>query len=142
MSSWGIVVLRRLRRRGFCYCRRGFTPSVVLCDQRLRSGESGFEILKALLERLPKVSGAMVSGEFNSPVLRDAEEEGYLVLRKPLEPATLHALLTQWSASQQRARQKRGNSPPLKICVLAIKTPAAISARTTARPFILRFSRK
>jgi hypothetical protein len=48
----------------------------VLCDQRLRSGESGFEILKALLERLPKVSGAMVSGEFNSPVLRDAEEEG------------------------------------------------------------------
>jgi hypothetical protein len=40
----------------------------------LRSGESGFEILKALLERLPKVSGAMVSGEFNSPVLRDAEE--------------------------------------------------------------------
>ena len=68
----------------------------MLCDQRLRSGESGFEILKALLERLPNVSGAMVSGEFNSPVLREAEEEGYLVLRKPLEPATLHALLTQW----------------------------------------------
>lgn len=101
MSSWGIVVrCAASAEEAFAIVDGGFTPSVVLCDQRLRSGESGFEILKALLERLPKVSGAMVSGEFNSPVLRDAEEEGYLVLRKPLEPATLHALLTQWSASQ------------------------------------------
>ncbi len=38
----------------------------------------------------------MVSGEFNSQVLQEAEQEGYLVLRKPLEPAKLHALLTQW----------------------------------------------
>ncbi|EMD1304622.1 hypothetical protein [Serratia ureilytica] len=52
-----------------------------------------------LFERLPDVSGAMVSGEFNSQVLQEAEQEGYLVLRKPLEPARLHALLTQWGAS-------------------------------------------
>ena len=38
----------------------------------------------------------MVSGEFNSQILQEAEQEGYLVLRKPLEPARLHALLTQW----------------------------------------------
>ncbi len=38
----------------------------------------------------------MVSGEFNSPILQEAEQEGYQVLRKPLEPARLHALLTQW----------------------------------------------
>ncbi len=97
MSSWGIAVrCAASAEEAFAIVDGGFTPSVVLCDQRLRSGESGFEILKALLERLPNVSGAMVSGEFNSPVLREAEEEGYLVLRKPLEPATLHALLTQW----------------------------------------------
>ena len=48
---------------------------------------SGFDILKALFERLPDVSGAMVSGEFNSQILQEAEQEGYLVLRKPLEPA-------------------------------------------------------
>ena len=41
------------------------------------------------------MSGAIVSGEFNSPVLLEAEQEG-TVLRKPLEPAKLHALLTQW----------------------------------------------
>ena len=99
MSSWGMAVrCAASADEAFAIVDGGFTPSVVLCDQRLRSGESGFEILKTLIERLPNVSGAMVSGEFNSPVLREAEEEGYLVLRKPLEPATLHALLTQWAS--------------------------------------------
>jgi hypothetical protein len=38
----------------------------------------------------------MVSGEFDSPELRIAEAEGYLVLRKPLDPAQLHAVLSGW----------------------------------------------
>jgi hypothetical protein len=40
-----------------------------------------------------------VSGEFSSEDLQDAEQEGYLVLRKPLEVAQLHALLTRWLAT-------------------------------------------
>ncbi|HFK5773805.1 TPA: ATP-binding protein [Enterobacter ludwigii] len=99
MSLWGINVgCAASAEDAFAIIDDGFTPFAVLCDQRLRSGESGFDILKALFERLPDMSGAMVSGEFNSPVLLEAEQEGYLVLRKPLEPAKLHALLTQWSA--------------------------------------------
>ncbi|CAI1842717.1 hybrid sensor histidine kinase/response regulator [Serratia ficaria] len=99
MSTWGISVrCAASAEEAFAIIDEGFTPFAVLCDQRLRSGESGFDILKALFERLPNVSGAMVSGEFNSPVLQEAEQEGYLVLRKPLEPAKLHALLSQWSS--------------------------------------------
>ncbi|EPC9994213.1 ATP-binding protein [Enterobacter ludwigii] len=99
MGLWGINVrCAASAEDAFAIIDDGFTPFAVLCDQRLRSGESGFDILKALFERLPDMSGAMVSGEFNSPVLLAAEQEGYLVLRKPLEPAKLHALLTQWSA--------------------------------------------
>ncbi|EHF4967722.1 hybrid sensor histidine kinase/response regulator [Enterobacter hormaechei] len=98
MSVWGIdVSCAASAEEAFAIIDDGFTPFAVLCDQRLRSGESGFDILKALFERLPDMSGAIVSGEFNSPVLLEAEQEGYLVLRKPLEPAKLHALLTQWS---------------------------------------------
>jgi len=74
----------------------GLQPQAILCDQRLRSGESGFEVLKALFERCPDASGAMVSGEFDSEALMQAEREGYLVLHKPLEPSQLHALLFQW----------------------------------------------
>ncbi len=75
---------------------KGFLPSAILCDQRLRSGESGFDILRALLERCPLASGAMISGDFNSPELESAEAQGYLVLRKPLDVNVLHKLLTVW----------------------------------------------
>ncbi|NCH90088.1 response regulator [Cronobacter dublinensis] len=97
ISLWGINVrCAASAEEAFAIIDDGFVPSVVLCDQRLRSGESGFDILKALFERLPDISGAMVSGEFDSPVLLQAEQEGYLVLRKPLEPFKLHALLRHW----------------------------------------------
>lgn len=81
----------------------GFVPDAVFCDQRLRSGESGFEILRALLARCPQARGAMVSGELHSPELQEAEAEGYLVLRKPMDPAELHALLSAWLTAQREA---------------------------------------
>ncbi|MFP8779638.1 ATP-binding protein [Hydrogenophaga sp. RWCD_12] len=81
---------------------QGFLPDAILCDQRLRSGESGFALLRALLERCPGASGAMVSGEFDSPELHDAEAEGYLVLRKPVDAGDLHAVLSAWLPMAQR----------------------------------------
>ena len=38
----------------------------------------------------------MVSGEFDAPELQEADAQGYLVLRKPVDADTLHALLAQW----------------------------------------------
>jgi len=38
----------------------------------------------------------MVSGELQSRELEAAEDEGYLVLRKPLDPEALHAILAHW----------------------------------------------
>ncbi len=74
----------------------GFAPRAILCDYRLRSGESGFDILRALLERCPDASGAMVSGEYNSPELVAAQNDGYLVMHKPLDIASLHEVLVRW----------------------------------------------
>jgi signal transduction histidine kinase/CheY-like chemotaxis protein len=74
----------------------GFEPQVIFCDQRLRSGESGFDVLRDLLDRCPQAHGAMVSGEFNAPELQEAEAEGYLVLRKPLDTAQMYTLLERW----------------------------------------------
>ncbi len=61
----------------------GFAPEAIFCDQRLRSGESGFDVLRALLARCPGASAAMVSDEINSPKLQDAQDEAYRVLRMP-----------------------------------------------------------
>ncbi|HEX5737676.1 MAG TPA: hybrid sensor histidine kinase/response regulator, partial [Hydrogenophaga sp.] len=59
-------------------------------------GESGFDILRELLARCPGASGAMVSGELHSAELMQAEDEGYLVLCKPLDLLALHAVLDNW----------------------------------------------
>ncbi len=97
MQSWGLqVACVESGRQALRLLESGFQPDAVFCDQRLRSGESGFELLCELLERVPNASGAMISGELDSPELAKAEEQGYLVLRKPVEPAELQAVLGHW----------------------------------------------
>jgi len=97
LSQWGVDArFARTGAEALATLDLGFEPQAILCDQRLRSGESGFDLLRVLLERCPSASGAMVSGEFQSPELHDAEAEGYLVLRKPVNPETLQAVLGHW----------------------------------------------
>ena len=97
LAGWGVQArMASDAAQAFAHLDDGFAPQAILCDQRLRSGESGFDILLALLERCPEARGAMVSGEFDSPELHAAEAEGYLVLRKPVDVSVLHALLAQW----------------------------------------------
>ena len=97
LTTWGLHVrCASSSTEALALLDADYVPSVVLCDQRLRAGESGFDVLQAILERCPNTHGAMVSGEFNSPELLKAEEEGYLVLHKPLEPEALYMLLDRW----------------------------------------------
>ena len=97
LKAWGVNVrCVESSEQAFLLLDEGFLPHVIFCDQRLRAGESGFDVLRALLECNPKANGAMISGEFNSPELLQAESEGYLVLKKPLEPEVLYAILSQW----------------------------------------------
>jgi signal transduction histidine kinase/CheY-like chemotaxis protein len=97
LSSWGVDArCAESATQAFTALDEGFMPQAILCDQRLRAGESGFDVLRALLTRCPEASGAMISGEFDSPELLEAESEGYLVLHKPLEPEALFTLLSCW----------------------------------------------
>jgi CheY-like chemotaxis protein len=97
LQAWGIDV--RLAPDGasaYIELDGGFLPQAIFCDQRLRSGESGFDVLRALLERCPTAHGAMVSGELHSPELAQAHADGYVVLKKPLNVEELHAVLSRW----------------------------------------------
>ncbi|WP_150050892.1 MULTISPECIES: ATP-binding response regulator [Methylomonas] len=96
LDTWGInAVCAGSASEALAALETGFEPQAIFCDQRLRSGESGFELLQALLERCPEAAGAMISGEFDSPALAQAEQEGYLLLHKPLNPDALHTLLSR-----------------------------------------------
>lgn len=108
MEAWGIEV--RCVSSGLdamTAINDGFEPQVILSDQRLRAGESGFDVLRALLQRLPNATGAMVSGEYDSEELKQAESEGYLVLRKPVDTTELHTILTLWLAEDRGKPQGR-----------------------------------
>ncbi len=97
LQVWGINARFAMNgSEAFEHLDDGFLPEGIFCDQRLRSGESGLQILRALLERCPAANGAIVSGELHCPDLLEAELEGYLILRKPLQAPQLHALLSTW----------------------------------------------
>jgi len=97
LTSWGIEGrYAGDATEAMHWLNAGFVPQAIFCDQRLRSRPSGFDVLRALLARCPTASGAMVSGELHSPELAQAEEEGYTVLHKPLDPGVLHTILSNW----------------------------------------------
>lgn len=101
LSAWGVTAkCVDSGKQALMALEDGFVPQVIFCDQRLRAGENGFEVLQALLARNPNAHGAMISGEFNSPELQQAESEGYLVLHKPLEPEQLLTILSRWLNAQ------------------------------------------
>ncbi|MCE1162684.1 MAG: ATP-binding protein [Thiomonas sp.] len=97
MDAWGITTrYAKSAREAHAQLDSGLQPAVIFCDYRLGSGENGFELLRSLLARCPHASGAMVSGEHQAQELMAAESEGYIVLRKPLEPQELRSLLCAW----------------------------------------------
>lgn len=109
LDAWGVTAAyATTAAEAHAQLDNGFEPDAIFCDQRLRSGDSGFDVLRALLARCPAARGAMVSGEFDAPALRDAEDEGYLVLRKPVNPTELHAVLAQWLGQREYPQ----NPPP------------------------------
>src|SRR3989344_2084461 len=102
LEAWGVTAAyATTTAEAHAQLDEGFEPDAIFCDQRLHTGESGFDVLRALLARCPAARGAMVSGEHNAPALQDAEDEGYLVLRKPVSPVELHAVLAQWLGQQK-----------------------------------------
>lgn len=77
----------------------GFVPAVVICDLRLADGESGYEVLgRLLLDELPSARGCIVSGEVSHPDLQRAQDEGFIVLRKPVAAGQLQMVLAGWLA--------------------------------------------
>ena len=97
LESWGVEVqVAAGGAQALALIDTGWLPDAILCDQRLGAGQSGLAVLQALQARCGHTHGAMLTGEHASPALLQAEDDGYLVLRKPLEPDVLHALLARW----------------------------------------------
>ena len=71
-----------------------------LCDYRLPE-ETGVEAVASLHAELGMpVPAVLISGDASEAVARSAAEAGHALMRKPLQPAKLRALLVDLLAGQ------------------------------------------
>ncbi len=75
------------------------TPDILLVDYRLPQGKTGLEAVTRLQERFKQpIPAIMVTGENEASALRQLEQAGHTVLRKPVAAEQLQQALAQNSA--------------------------------------------
>ena len=72
---------------------------VALCDIRLPGRLDGIALAERLQRQKPSLTIALISADIGEATWRLASERGWHALRKPVQPAELHAVLLQ--AQQQ-----------------------------------------
>jgi signal transduction histidine kinase len=89
-------------------------PVLVLCDLWLARGCNGIELLESLtaLTRA-SVSGILISGDTRPETIRAAKAAGYPLLHKPVSPAKLRAVVTNfaWQVRRMDGPETRDEDP-------------------------------
>jgi len=105
MSRWGVHVLTAVDADGAREVARHAPPSVVLADYRLADGgPDGLELLRELCNGHGAATpGALLTADYAPQLATRAGELGFTVLRKPVKPAALRALLGALAAQRNGA---------------------------------------
>ncbi|MEH3147109.1 MAG: PAS domain-containing hybrid sensor histidine kinase/response regulator [Methylobacterium frigidaeris] len=105
LTSWGCAV----RTAGSLHEALGpvlagtLRPDVIVADYHLDDGH-GLDVIAALRAALAAdVPAVLLTADRSPPVRESAAEQRVQVLNKPLKPASLRALLTQWRAQRAAA---------------------------------------
>jgi signal transduction histidine kinase/CheY-like chemotaxis protein len=78
-------------------------PDVLICDYRLRAGDTGVNVIRSLQSAVRReVPAIIISGDTAPERLREADASGFHLLHKPVRPAKLRALLAFVLAEEQR----------------------------------------
>jgi len=97
LQSWGCRVLTAAsgdEAVSCCSAAPRQLPDIVICDYRLAGGETGVQVINRLQTAFPgSMQFILVSGDTSAEVARCAQEWGLPLLRKPVRPAKLRALL-------------------------------------------------
>lgn len=72
----------------------GKKPDLIIADYRLREGATGIEAIQTIRERYNAATPAvLITGDAATEYLKQAQEQGFPVLHKPVAPAKLRALI-------------------------------------------------
>jgi signal transduction histidine kinase/CheY-like chemotaxis protein len=96
IKSWGCGVItgsdESVALDGLSQC--GAAPDAIISDYRLRNGKTGIEAIARLREAAAApIPAFLMSGDTDLDVVREAKASGLALLHKPVEPATLRAML-------------------------------------------------
>jgi CheY-like chemotaxis protein len=91
------------------------TPDLIISDYRLSNGKTGIEATAHLRQVLgAEIPAFLISGDTAPERLRDASENGFQLLHKPVPPIRLRAMLQQLlrgNAGSGRRRFTGGSAP-------------------------------
>ena len=108
LGGWGCRVLKAPRsRRGASprSPRRRLTPDGLLVDYHLDDGD-GIEAIAALRRRFgADLPAILITADRGAAVREEARAQRIQLLNKPLKPAALRALLTQWRVQRVAAAE-------------------------------------
>ncbi len=77
----------------------GRRPDVILCDYRLRNGQSGIDAIRRLRAHFGgDIAAALITGDTSPASLQTITQAGLPVLHKPLKPARLRAFINRLRA--------------------------------------------
>jgi two-component system, sensor histidine kinase len=95
LRSWGchVIAADSLTVARELMANHAFVPELIVVDLHL-VGMTGFEVLRQLRAALgPNVPGVLVTGDTTPTFVERAREQGQVLLRKPIDPARLRALI-------------------------------------------------
>ena len=96
LDRWGCeVLLAQNQEKALSQVRDHGEPDMVLVDHHLAHGVYGLDVMRTLDEHIGRRLPAIVITADRSPELEDeVRQHGYGLLRKPIKPAALRALMT------------------------------------------------
>ncbi|MEJ2522060.1 MAG: PAS-domain containing protein [Gammaproteobacteria bacterium] len=79
------------------------TPDLVLADYHLEGGDTGLATLAAIRELWGDVPSAVITADHGEVVREEVRQAGCPLLRKPLKPAALRAVMSQMVTVRRQA---------------------------------------
>jgi signal transduction histidine kinase/ActR/RegA family two-component response regulator len=98
IKSWGCGVITGSDESAALdrLSRSSARPDAIISDYRLRNGKTGIEAIARLREATAApIPAFLMSGDTDLDVVREAKASGLALLHKPVEPATLRAMLVE-----------------------------------------------
>jgi CheY-like chemotaxis protein len=93
LRSWGCEVVETGSFAEALAAAARFAPEWVLADYRLGPGATGTELVARLRAEHASLAAVILSGDSDGAGLEELRAAGFTVLRKPVRPARLRALL-------------------------------------------------